>query len=117
MPAIEIVSTKEQKLWDKRTAELKEHASYQTKQQYFPRNMDEWEEKGKEIEQRYRAEMLSLNKMRKEEEERKESIRPTIKRTPLLKRTGPKKNNITTPTIRQSIRQAAQALLDLKNSR
>jgi len=117
MPAVEIVSTEEEKLWNARTAELKEHASYQTKQQYFPRNMDEWDEKGKEIERRYRQELLSLNKMRKEDDDRKESIRPTIKRTPLLKRTVPKKNNIPTPTTRQSIRQAAQALLDLKTAR
>lgn len=117
MPAVEIVSTEEQKLWNARTAELKEHASYQTKQQYFPRNMDAWEEKGKEIEKRYRIELVSLNKMRKEEEGRKESIRPTIKRTPLLKRTVPKNNQIPIPNIRHSLRQAAQALLDLRNSR
>ena len=66
MPVIEIVSNEERKLWYARKAELNEHSSYKTKQQYFPKNMDEWEEKGKEIERVYRQELLALNKQRKE---------------------------------------------------
>ena len=116
MPAVEIVSTEEQKLWNARTAELKEHASYQTKQQYFPRNMDAWEEKGKEIEKRYRIELVSLNKNRKENE-KVEAVKTPIWRSPLIKRTVPKNNQIPIPNIRHSLRQAAQALLELKTHR
>lgn len=122
MPVIEIVSKEERELWSARNAELKEHASYKTKQQYFPKNMDEWEEKGKEIERRYRQEMLSLNKQRKEEkrqkeehqkeeERQKERKRETMRNT---RRTVQKAKNMST---RFSLRQAAQALLELKNPR
>lgn len=111
MPVIEIVSKEERELWSARKAELNEHASYKTKQQYFPKNMDEWEEKGKEIERRYRQELLSLNKQRKEEERLKERKRETMRNT---RRTVQKDKNMST---RFSLRQAAQALLELKNPR
>ncbi|MDC1151634.1 hypothetical protein OAS95_03590 [Pelagibacteraceae bacterium] len=101
MPVIEIVSKEERELWSARNAELKEHASYKTKQQYFPKNMDKWEDKGKEIERGYRTELLSLNKNRKEEERQKERKRDAMR-------------NMST---RFSLRQAAQALLELKTPR
>ena len=116
MPVIEIVSKEERELWSARNADLNEHASYKTKQQYFPKNMDEWEEKGKEIERRYRQELLSLNKQRKEEERQteehqKERKRDTMRNT---RRTVQKDKNMST---RFSLRQAAQALLELKTPR
>ena len=111
MPVIEIVSKEERELWSARKAELNEHASYKTKQQYFPKNMDEWEEKGKEIERRYRQELLSLNKQRKEEERQKERKRETMRNT---RRTVQKEENMST---RFSLRQAANALLELKTPR
>jgi len=111
MPVIEIVSKEERELWSARNADLNEHASYKTKQQYFPKNMDEWEEKGKEIERRYRQELLSLNKQRKEEERQKERKRETMRNT---RRTVQKEENMST---RFSLRQAANALLELKTPR
>lgn len=122
MPSIEVVSTEEHHVWNARKAELTEHSSYKTKQQYFPNNMDEWQEKGKEIERRYRQELLSLNKQRKdekrqkeehqkEEERQKERKRETMRNT---RRTVQKDKNMST---RFSLRQAAQALLELKNPR
>jgi len=111
MPVIEIVSKEERELWSARKAELNEHASYKTKQQYFPKNMDEWEEKGKEIERRYRQELLYLNKQRKEEERQKERKRETMRNT---RRTVQKDKNMST---RFSLRQAANALLELKTPR
>lgn len=121
MPVIEIVSKEERELWSARKAELTEHASYKTKQQYFPKNMDEWEEKGKEIERRYRQELLSLNKQRKEkerqneeEERQKEEEERKKERKRLIRRTIQKAKNMST---RFSLRQAAQALLELKTPR
>ena len=101
MPSIEVVSTEEHHVWNARKAELTEHSSYKTKQQYFPNNMDEWQEKGKEIERRYRQELLSLNKQRKEEERLKER----------------KRNAMRNMSTRFSLRQAAQSLLELKTPR
>ena len=111
MSSIEVVSTEEHHVWNARKAELTEHSSYKTKQQYFPNNMDEWQEKGKEIERRYRQELLSLNKQRKEEE--KPTIRPIIQKQKPRKAIQEKK---TIPT-RCSVRQAAKALLELKTPR
>tara|TARA_B110000285_G_scaffold24409_1_gene23507 strand:+ start:331 stop:669 length:339 start_codon:yes stop_codon:yes gene_type:complete len=111
MPSIEVVSTEEHHVWNARKAALTEHSSYKSKQQYFPNNMDEWQEKGKEIERRYRQELLSLNKQRKEEE--KPTIRPTIQKQKPRKAIQEKK---TIPT-RCSVRQAAKALLELKTPR
>ena len=112
MPVIEIVSNEERKLWYARKAELNEHSSYKTKQQYFPNNMDEWEEKGKEIERVYRQELLALNKQRKELE-RKELER---KRDAMKKARKTVQTNEGMPT-RFSLRQAAKALLELKTPR
>lgn len=114
MPVIEIVSKEERELWSARKAELNEHASYKTKQQYFPKNMDEWEEKGKEIERRYRQELLSLNKQRKEKERQNEEEERQKERKRLIRRTIQKAKNMST---RFSLRQAAQALLELKTPR
>src|SRR6056300_1278119 len=105
MPVIEIVSKEERELWYARKAELNEHSSYKTKNQYFPKNMDEWEEKGKEIERRYRQELLALNKQRKEEERQKE-----IKRDAMRKARKTVQPNERMPT-RFSLRQAAKTLL------
>jgi hypothetical protein len=108
MPAVEIVSAEETRVWNARQKEVQEHASYKTKQQYFPRNMDEWEEKGKEIEHRYRQELLSLNKQRKEEEKQKAIRQRTRKAVKIGKLTS---------ITRHSLRQAARALMELKTPR
>ena len=113
MPAVEVVSNEEQMLWNDRKKEVQEHASYKIKQQYFPNNMDEWEEKGKEIEIRYHNEIIKLNKKRKEEDDRPESVRPPIK----PKCSVLKNNKTPRPTLRHSLRQVAQSLLELKTPR
>ena len=126
MPVIEIVSNEERKLWYARKAELNEHSSYKTKQQYFPNNMDEWEEKGKEIERIYRQELLALNKQRKElerkvaeiqnAEERRTKEKKERKRDAMRKARKTVQTNEGMPT-RFSLCQAAKALLELKTPR
>ena len=49
MDNIEIISIEEQRLWTARKKELIKHASIEVKQQYFPKNIIEWDKKGKEI--------------------------------------------------------------------
>ena len=63
-----ILSTKlnyeERSVWSMMTNTLKEHNSYYVRQQYYPLNMENWENKKKEIEQEYRGKLEEMITMR-----------------------------------------------------
>jgi hypothetical protein len=68
MDNIEIISIEEHRLWTARKKELIKHASIEVKQQYFPKNIIEWDKKGKEIEEKYRNAIMKENEKRRQQE-------------------------------------------------
>lgn len=69
MKPVEIVSSEEREVWRDRQVELKKHNSWANRKEYYPFNMDKWEEKGKEIVYEYNIRLQELNKKRKQVEE------------------------------------------------
>jgi hypothetical protein len=69
MKPVEIVSSEERQVWRDRQVELKKHNSWANRKEYYPFNMDKWEEKGKEIVYEYNIRLQELNKKRKQVEE------------------------------------------------
>jgi hypothetical protein len=69
MKAVEIVSSEERQVWRDRRVELRKHNSRANRKEYYPFNMDKWEEKGKEIVYEYNIRLQELNKKRKQVEE------------------------------------------------
>ena len=67
MKSVEVVSQEEKIAWRQRTQELHLHTKDRPK--YYPFNIDEWEEKGKEIVYKYNIQLQELNKKRKQVEE------------------------------------------------
>ena len=54
----------ERGVWIRMKNALKEHNSYYVRQQYYPLNMENWENKQKEIEQEYRGKLDEMITMR-----------------------------------------------------
>ena len=69
MKTVEIVSGEERQVWRDRRVELRKHNSRANRKEYYPFNMDKWEEKGKEIVYEYNIRLQELNKKRKQVEE------------------------------------------------
>ena len=69
MTKLEFQTKEERQLWCDMKQAIKMHDNYHTKKQYYPYKMDLWERKRKEIESQYREEILTLNELRKKEEE------------------------------------------------
>ena len=69
MKTVEIVSSEERQVWRDRRVELRKHNSRANRKEYYPFNMDKWEEKGKEIVYEYNIRLQELNKKRKQVEE------------------------------------------------
>tara|TARA_B100000902_G_C27291761_1_gene907548 strand:+ start:813 stop:1247 length:435 start_codon:yes stop_codon:yes gene_type:complete len=69
MKPVEIVSSEERQVWRDRQVELRKHNSWANRKEYYPFNMDKWEEKGKEIVYEYNIRLQELNKKRKQVEE------------------------------------------------
>ena len=67
MKSVEVVSEEERIAWRQRAQELRLHTKDRPK--YYPFNIDEWEEKGKEIVYKYNVQLQELNKKRKQVEE------------------------------------------------
>ena len=67
MKSVEVVSEEERIAWRQRAQELRLHKKDRPK--YYPFNIDEWEEKGKEIVYKYNIQLQELNKKRKQVEE------------------------------------------------
>jgi len=67
MKSVEVVSEEERIAWRQRAQELRIHKKDRPK--YYPFNIDEWEEKGKEIVYKYNIQLQELNKKRKQVEE------------------------------------------------
>jgi len=65
---VEIVSCEEAELWREMKSTLKEHNSYNGRQEFYPHNMDEWHKVNSMIESSYRKRILELNKKRKTDE-------------------------------------------------
>ena len=66
MKSVEVVSEEERTAWRQRAQELRLHTKDRPK--YYPFNIDEWEEKGKEIVYKYNIQLQEMNKNRKESE-------------------------------------------------
>ena len=69
MKTVEIVSSEERQVWRDRQDKLRKHNSWANRKEYYPFNMDKWEEKGKEIVYEYNIRLQELNKKRKQVEE------------------------------------------------
>jgi hypothetical protein len=69
MKPVQIVSSEERQVWRDRQDELRKHNSWANRKEYYPFNMDKWEEKGKEIVYEYNIRLQELNKKRKQVEE------------------------------------------------
>ena len=67
MKSVEVVSQEEKIAWRQRAQELRLHTKDRPK--HYPFNIDEWEEKGKEIVYKYNIQLQELNKKRKQVEE------------------------------------------------
>ena len=69
MKPVQIVSSEERQVWRDRQNELRKHNSWANRKEYYPFNMDKWEERGKEIVYEYNIRLQELNKKRKQVEE------------------------------------------------
>ena len=69
MKPVETVSSEERQVWRDRQNELRKHNSWANRKEYYPFNMDKWEERGKEIVYEYNIRLQELNKKRKQVEE------------------------------------------------
>ena len=69
MKPVQIVSSEERQVWRDRQDELRKHNSWANRKEYYPFNMDKWEERGKEIVYEYNIRLQELNKKRKQVEE------------------------------------------------
>lgn len=49
-------------IWIDMQRELRDHRSYFVRKKFYPHNMDEWQKEHREIEQKYRKELLSLKR-------------------------------------------------------
>ncbi len=54
----------ERGVWNKMKSELKHHNSYNVRKQYYPHNMESWEDEHNEMEQEYRAQIEEMIKTR-----------------------------------------------------
>ena len=64
MVKLQIVSKEERKLWNEMHDTLRRRNSYHFKKQYYPFNIDKWENENKEIESTYRNKISVLNNER-----------------------------------------------------
>jgi|TARA_B100001173_G_C15926977_1_gene521028 hypothetical protein len=69
MKPVQIVSSEERQVWRDRQDELRKHNSWANRKEYYPFNMDKWEERGKDIVYEYNIRLQELNKKRKQVEE------------------------------------------------
>ena len=69
MKPVQIVSSEERQVWRDRQDELRKHNSWANRKEYYPFNMDKWEERGKEIVYEFNIRLQELNKKRKQVEE------------------------------------------------
>lgn len=142
MKSVEVVSQEEKIAWRQRAQELRLHTKDRPK--YYPFNIDEWEEKGKEIVYKYNIQLQEMNKNRKESEkeynaqvkkekeekkerlkkEREEKLRLNEERRIKRRRTTeentnmePRRSSRIANGLKQKEMIAAEALLSLKNAR